>query len=138
MRFIRMLLAALLPVVIGAGLTLALTSGASAAAKKAPVPQTTFQMYGTDCADSPCGEHIWINSNPNNVSIRARVTCADSSGNNSEIYSGWHTDVGVKMSTPECGTGKHAIDGEFQYTMLNTTVFCWIKPFDWGPASCPS
>jgi hypothetical protein len=104
---------------------------ASSSHRNAP-PGVDYQMYGNDCANSPCGEHVWITSNPNNVSVRAFVQC----GNGTNLYGGWHTSVGQESSTAECGSGTQAQAGYFQWTMQLNDVACWIRPFSWGRAVC--
>lgn len=109
-----------------------IVSADSAAARRAE-PHTDYQMYGTDCNNSPCGEHVFITGNPNNVSIRAVVNCQPS---DVYKYGGWHTSVGDESSTAECGNSDEAENGEMQWTMFPNTDFCWLRGESWGRAAC--
>ena len=125
MKWIRRAAAAALPV---AALVMLATGPVSATVK----PGATYQMYGTSCANGPCGMRLTITSNPNNASVRAEVDCA----NGTTVYGGWHTAVGETSATPECGGGTSAGSGWEVWNMSQHFLsVCWQRPQNWN-GSC--
>lgn len=98
------------------------------AAQAVTSPTGPYQMYGTACGNSPCGERFTATSNPNNAAYRAVVVC--SNGTNS--VGGWKTGTGSQSATGECPGSSEAEFGEVEWNKQQLNIkFCWSRPGSW-------
>ena len=102
---------------------------AAAPAGAVVAPNANYQMYGTACANSPCGLRVTITENVNNASVRAHLLCS----NGTVVLGGWHTAVGSTSSTPLCGSGTSAAIGYEEWNMSQHNLKqCWARPAGWN------
>jgi hypothetical protein len=82
----------------------------AAAPALAAAPSVSYSETGT-CGNGACTTHITIDSNPNNVGIRAWELC-----HSGTIYLGsWQYNVGETSNTASCGTGNPVTSAGFDY-----------------------
>jgi hypothetical protein len=122
-------------------LALALTGAAGGAAAlmaatpagAVVAPNANYQMYGTACANSPCGLRVTITENVNNAAVRANLDCS----NGTTLLGGWHTAVGSTSATAQCPNGSQAQVGWEEWNMSqHHFLACWVRPDNWnGPCT---
>jgi len=119
----------LIVLALAGGLVLPVTAAAAAPAPVPPAPAANYQMYGTSCADSPCGSRVTAFENPNNAAYRAETDCS----NGTILFGGWKTGTGNQSATGQCPNGSHATSAWEDYNMAhNYTQLCWVKGENWN------